>query len=234
MDQSQLLLLSKELKRTRRMVLISKARRLYCRHAKYIKASRGPSWLSPFLPISIATILNQITGYVVFSASSDGTEIKSAVMRSLYLRPRVEKGIVVYGRSDANTCRRFLRCGAEESDAFSRKINEAIGEVDSLLRRGPVIVLSLEGHSTWGTRLAHPSRNASHFQAIPPDLSREATRETRPVVRKLRPNEILFVKGSVRMGIEAPTGGSFVWLGNSGDPMASDMLGPEVFEFMAI
>ncbi|KAJ6174495.1 hypothetical protein N7485_005232 [Penicillium canescens] len=169
-------------------------------------------------------------------------------MRSLYLRPRVEKGIVVYGRSDANTCRRFLRCGAEESDAFSRKINEAIGEVDSLLRRGPVIVLSLEGHSTWGTRLAHPSRNAVSvfrdlsendetrvtFKLYPPDLSREATRETRPVVRKLRPNEILFVKGSVRMGIEAPTGGSFVWLGNSGDPMASDMLGPEVFEFMAI
>ncbi|KAJ6069156.1 hypothetical protein N7499_011043 [Penicillium canescens] len=176
----------------------------------------------------------EITGYVVLSASSNGTEIKSAVMRSLYLRPRVEKGTLVYGRGDANTCGRFLRCGAEESDAFSGKINEAIGEVDFLLRQGPVIVLSLEGHSTWGTRLAHPSRNASHFQALPPDLPREATWETRLVVRKLRPNEILFVKGSVRMGIEVPTRGSFVWLGNSGDLMAFDMLSPEVFEFMAI
>lgn len=53
-------------------------------------------------------------------------------------------------------------------------------------------------------------------------------------MRKLRPNEILFVKGSVRMGIEVPTGGSFVWLGNSVDPMGFDMLGLEVFEFMAI
>ncbi|KAJ6182794.1 hypothetical protein N7485_001436 [Penicillium canescens] len=190
----------------------------------------------------------EITGYVVLSASSNGTEIKSAVMRSLYLRPRVEKGTLVYGRGDANTCGRFLRCGAEESDAFSGKINEAIGEVDFLLRQGPVIVLSLEGHSTWGTRLAHPSRNAVSvfrdlseidetrvtFKLYPPDLPREATWETRLVVRKLRPNEILFVKGSVRMGIEVPTRGSFVWLGNSGDLMAFDMLSPEVFEFMAI
>jgi hypothetical protein len=59
----------------------------------------------------------EITGYVVLSASSNGTEIKSAVIRSLYLRPRVEEGTLVYGRGDANTCGRFLRCGAEESDA---------------------------------------------------------------------------------------------------------------------
>lgn len=59
-------------------------------------------------------------------------------------------------------------------------------------------------------------------------------RETCPVVRKLRPNEILFVKGSVRMEIEVPVGGSFVWQGNSGEPMGLDMLGPEVFEFMAV
>jgi hypothetical protein len=59
----------------------------------------------------------EITGFVVFSASSDGTEIKAAVKRTLYLRPRVEKGALVYGRGDADTCGRFLRCGAEENDA---------------------------------------------------------------------------------------------------------------------
>lgn len=58
--------------------------------------------------------------------------------------------------------------------------------------------------------------------------------ETRPVVRKLRRNEILFVKGSVRIEIEVPAEGSFVWQGNSGEPMGRDMLGLEVFEFMAL
>lgn len=120
--------------------------------------------------------------------------------------------------------------------------------MDFLLRQGPVIVLSTENHSAWGTRLAHPSRGAVSvfrdlsntdetrvtFKLYPQDIPKEATPEIRHVVRKLRPNEILFVKGSVRMKIEIPSGGSFVWQGHSGDPIGFDMLGPEVFEFMTI
>ncbi|KXG51318.1 uncharacterized protein PGRI_093300 [Penicillium griseofulvum] len=188
------------------------------------------------------------TGFVVLSASSDGADIKLEVKRFLHLKPKREQGPFVYGRGDADTCGQFLRCGTEESDAFAGKIKEAIGEVDFLIRQGPVIVLSSENHSTWGTRLAHPSRNAVSifrdlsdtdetrvtFMLYPPDLPKEEIRETRPVMRKLQRNEILFVNGLVRMELEVPAEGSFVWQGNSGEPMGRDMLGPEVFEFMAL
>lgn len=72
------------------------------------------------------------------------------------------------------------------------------------------------------------------FMLYPPDLPKEEIRKTRPVQRKLQRNEILFVNGSVRMELEAPAEGSFVWQGHSGEPMGRDILGPEVFEFMAL
>ncbi|CAG8057774.1 unnamed protein product [Penicillium nalgiovense] len=189
----------------------------------------------------------EVTGFVVFSASSDGADINPEVKRSLHLWPKIEKPPLVYGRGDADTCARFLRCGTEESDAFTRKIKEAIGEVGFICRQGPVIVVSSENHS-WGTRLAHPSPDAvsafrdlsnidetrATFRLYPRDIPKGEMRETRPVVRKLRRNEILFVKGSVRMEIKVPAEGSFVWQGNSGEPMGRDMLGLEVFEFMAL
>ncbi|KAJ6159377.1 hypothetical protein N7497_003914 [Penicillium chrysogenum] len=183
----------------------------------------------------------EVTGFVVFSASSDGADINAEVKRSLTLWPKIEskRGPFVYGRGDAAVCERFLRCGAE--DGFTGKIKEAIGEVGFIYRQGPVIVVSSEDHSTWGTALAHPSHDAvSIFR----DLS--DTDEIRltfklypqgaiqPFVRKLRRNEILFVKGSVRMEIEVPSGGSFVWQGNSGEPMGRDIHRLEVFEFMAL
>ncbi|KAJ5473993.1 hypothetical protein N7475_003559 [Penicillium sp. IBT 31633x] len=187
----------------------------------------------------------EITGFVVFSASSDGASINFEVRRSLNLWPKSEKGPFVYGRGDAAICERFLRCGAE--DAFDGKIKEAIGEVGFICRQGPVIVASSETHS-WGTRLAHPSRDAvsafrdlsnigetrATFRLYPQDIPKSEMQETQPVMRKLRRNEILYVKGSVRMEIEVPAEGSFVWQGNSGEPMGRDMLGLEVFEFMAL
>ena len=68
----------------------------------------------------------------------------------------------------------------------------------------------------------------------PPDIPKETISEVRPFIRKLRRDEILFVRGSIRMEIEVPASGSFVWQGNSGAPMGHDMLGPDVFEFMAV
>jgi hypothetical protein len=59
----------------------------------------------------------EITGFVVFSASSDGADINSEVRRSLHLWPKIVKDPFIYGRGDAGTCGRFLRCGAEEGDA---------------------------------------------------------------------------------------------------------------------
>lgn len=58
----------------------------------------------------------EITGFVVFSASSDGAGINSEVQRSLHLRPKRKRGPFIYGRGDADICGRFLRCGAEEND----------------------------------------------------------------------------------------------------------------------
>ncbi|KOS37044.1 hypothetical protein ACN38_g12187 [Penicillium nordicum] len=188
------------------------------------------------------------TGFVVLSTTSNGADINSEVKRFLHLKPKREQGPFVYGRGDADTCGQFLRCGTEESDAFASKVKEAIGEVGFPIRQGPVIVLSLENNSTWGTRLAHPSRNAVSvfrdlsdtdetrvtFMLYPPDLPKEEIRQTRPFVRKLRRNEILFVKGSVRMELNVPTEGSFVWQGHNSEPMGRDMLGSEVFKFMTL
>ncbi|KAJ5159057.1 uncharacterized protein N7500_008708 [Penicillium coprophilum] len=121
----------------------------------------------------------EITGFVVFLASTDRADINSEVKR----------------RGDTNIYTRFLRRGTEESDAFTRKIKEAIGE---------------------GTRLVYLSRpTVSVFRDLSNidearDLTKEETRENQLVKRKLRPNEILFVKGSVRIEIEVPTRGSFV------------------------
>ncbi|KAJ5517487.1 hypothetical protein N7527_009047 [Penicillium freii] len=190
----------------------------------------------------------EVTGFVVFSATSDGADINPEVKSSLTLWPKIEskKGPFIYGRGDAAVCERFLRCGAE--DGFTGKIKEAIGEVGFICRQGPVIVVSSEDHSTWGTALAHPSHDAVSifrdlsdtdeirltFKIYPQGVPEEAIWAIQPFVRKLRRNEILFVKGSVRMEIEVPSGGSFVWQGNSGKPMGRDIHRLDVFEFMAL
>ncbi|KAJ5556040.1 hypothetical protein N7513_003682 [Penicillium frequentans] len=194
------------------------------------------------------TLGMEITGFVVYSASAEGSDMSDEVKRSLYSKARLNKGPLIYGRGDSKTCKHFMRHGADNNNAFANKIKEVLGNVDFPVRQGPVIVHSTENHSTWGTRLAHPSHNAVSafrdlaradearvaFKLYPPGLPREATLETRPVVRKLQPHEILFVNGPIRMEIEIPAGGSFVWEGNSEDIMGYDMLGPEVFEFMKV
>lgn len=113
-----------------------------------------------------------------------------------------------------------------------------------MLRQGPVIISS-EGVSTkWSRKLAHPSPNAvSIFR----DLSNasggsvsftlyieghEGTETA--VVRKLNPTEILFVKGSISMDVDMPSGSSFVWKGHSANSMGLNMLSPRVFPFMSI
>ncbi|KAJ5153980.1 uncharacterized protein N7500_009419, partial [Penicillium coprophilum] len=142
----------------------------------------------------------EITGFIVFLASTNGADINSEVRR----------------RGDTNIYTRFLRRRTKESDIFTRKIKEAIGEVRFPYRQGPIIV---------GTRLAYLSRPTVSifrdlsnidearvtFMLYPQDLTKEETRENQPVKRKLRPNEILFVKGSVRIEIEVPARGSFIW-----------------------
>ena len=72
------------------------------------------------------------------------------------------------------------------------------------------------------------------FKLYPIDLPEEGLSDTRPVVRRLKTNEVLFAKGSVWMEIDIPPRGCFVWEGNSADPMGDDIRGSRVFEFMKI
>ena len=129
---------------------------------------------------------------------------------------------------------------------LDKKITEAIGSVDFLIRQGPIIVLSNKQYSMQGS--AHPTREAVSifrdmadtdktrvtFSFYPQYRPPEETSTTPPFVRALQSNEILFVKGSVRIRIEVPPGGSFVWQGNSGEPMGNDIKSPGIFPFMKI
>lgn len=58
----------------------------------------------------------EITGFIVFLASSNGTDINSEVERSLYLQLKIEKASLVYSRGDTNIYTRFLQRRTEESD----------------------------------------------------------------------------------------------------------------------
>lgn len=129
---------------------------------------------------------------------------------------------------------------------FDRKIAEAIGSVDFPVHQGPIIVLSNKQHSMQGP--AHPTREAvSIFRDMADTdetrvtfilyaqyISPEEASTTPPIVRTLWPGEILFVKGSVTIRIKVPSGGSFVWQGNSGEPMGNDIKSPGIFPFMKI
>ena len=50
----------------------------------------------------------------------------------------------------------------------------------------------------------------------------------------LRPNEVLFVRGGVKMEISLPAEAFLVWQGFSEDPWGMDPSAPEAFAFMRI
>lgn len=130
------------------------------------------------------------------------------------------------------------------------RVHEVVGldHGRTLLYQGPVIIESAEGHSAWPPGPAHPSHDAVSafrdlaiekgtritFRLYPHNIPIEMVNETRPVIRKLQQNEVLFVKGSVMIEIELPARGCFVWQGNSYRPMGFDMVQSGVFEFMKI
>jgi hypothetical protein len=60
----------------------------------------------------------EITGFVVFSASSSSVSLSNAiteVKQSLNSDPRIERGPLLYGRGNLEACERFLRCGTEDT-----------------------------------------------------------------------------------------------------------------------
>lgn len=61
----------------------------------------------------------EITGFVVLSTSSDGSNTSDTVKRSLHTINHVETESLIYGRGDREACKRFMKSGAEDSNAVS-------------------------------------------------------------------------------------------------------------------
>jgi hypothetical protein len=132
---------------------------------------------------------------------------------------------------------------------FTRKIEEVIGRPAFLLHQGPVIVHSPDLPTNWGINAAHPVRNGvSVFRTLSGDsvtlklypishhLSSTEFAQGKGTPRSfnLTSNEVLFVRGALKMEISLPAGGFLAWQGFSEDPWGIDPSAPEAFAFMRI
>jgi hypothetical protein len=128
-----------------------------------------------------------------------------------------------------------------------------IGRPAFLLHQGPVIVHLSILPTNWGINAAHPVRNGvSVFRTLSGDLEdRVTTLKLYPISHhlssaefaqergtprtfNLRSNEVLFVRGALKMEISLPAGGFLAWQGFSEDPWGMDPSAPEAFAFMKI
>ncbi|CAG8882120.1 unnamed protein product [Penicillium nalgiovense] len=194
----------------------------------------------------------EVMGYSKLQASSPPESMVREVERSLRSRPNEVSKTVTYGRGDHDACESFLRFGIQDRD-FTRTIEEVIGRPAFLLHQGPVIVHSPDLRTNWAIKAAHPVRNGvSVFRTLSGSL------EDRVTILKLYPvshhlsstefaqergtsrsfnltsNEVLFVRGALKMEISLPAGGFLVWQGFSEDPWGIDPSAPEAFAFMRI
>ncbi|KAJ6093821.1 hypothetical protein N7499_003152 [Penicillium canescens] len=194
----------------------------------------------------------EVMGYSILPADLPPQSMVTEVKKSLRTRPKEASGPVMYGRGDHDACESFLRFGIQGND-FTRKVEEVTGRPAFLLHQGPVIVHSSD-RLNWGINAAHPCRNGlSVFRALSDTIedrvttlklypishhltSTEFAQERRtPRSFDLRSNEVLFVRGAVKMVISLPAGGSFVWQGFSEHPWGLDTSSArEAFAFMKI
>ncbi|KAJ6168247.1 hypothetical protein N7497_001090 [Penicillium chrysogenum] len=190
----------------------------------------------------------EVMGYSKLQASSPPESMVREVERSLRSRPNEVSETVTYGRGDHDACESFLRFGIQDHD-FTRKIEEVIGRPAFLLHQGPVIVHSPDLPTNWGINAAHPVRNGvSVFRTLSGDSvtlklypishhlsSTEFAQEKgTPRSFNLTSNEVLFVRGALKMEISLPAGGFLAWQGFSEDPWGIDPSAPEAFAFMRI
>jgi hypothetical protein len=136
---------------------------------------------------------------------------------------------------------------------FTRKIEEVIGRPAFLLHQGPVIVHSPDFPTNWAIKAAHPVRNGvSVFRTLSGNLEDRVTilklypvshhlsstefaqERGTPISFYLRSNEVLFVRGALKMEISLPAGGFIVWQGFSKEPWGMDPSAREAFAFMRI
>lgn len=59
----------------------------------------------------------EVTGFVILSTSSDGSDAGDAAKLSLHTFNHVKKEPLVYGRGDREACKKFIKSGTEESNA---------------------------------------------------------------------------------------------------------------------
>ena len=136
---------------------------------------------------------------------------------------------------------------------FTRKIEEVIGRPAFLLHQGPVIVHSPDFPTNWAIKAAHPVRNGvvSVFRTLSDNPEDRVTLKLYPISHHLsstefaqergtsrsfdlRSNEVLFVRGALKMEISLPAGGFLVWQGFSKEPWGMDPSAREAFAFMRI
>ncbi|KAJ5277567.1 hypothetical protein N7534_003635 [Penicillium rubens] len=194
----------------------------------------------------------EVMGYSKLQASSPPESMVREVERSLRSRPNEVSETVTYGRGDHEACESFLRFGIQDND-FTRKIEEVIGRPAFLLHQGPVIVHSPDFPTNWAIKAAHPVRNGvSVFRTLSGNLEDRVTilklypvshhlsstefaqERGTPISFYLRSNEVLFVRGALKMEISLPAGGFIVWQGFSKEPWGMDPSAREAFAFMRI
>ncbi|KAJ5277477.1 hypothetical protein N7534_003565 [Penicillium rubens] len=192
----------------------------------------------------------EVMGYSKLQASSPPESMVREVERSLRSRPNEASETVTYGRGDDVACESFLRFGIQ--DDFTRKIGEVIGRPAFLLHQGPVIVHSPHLTTDWGINAAHPVQNGvSVFRTLSDNPEDRVTLKLYPISHHLsstefaqergtsrsfdlRSNEVLFVRGALKMEISLPAGGFLVWQGFSKEPWGMDPSAREAFAFMRI
>ncbi|KAJ5051144.1 hypothetical protein NUH16_011054 [Penicillium rubens] len=194
----------------------------------------------------------EVMGYSKLQAGSPPDSMVREVERSLRSRPNEVSETVTYGRGDHDACESFLRFGFQDHD-FTRKIEEVIGRPAFLLHQGPVIVHSPDFPTNWAIKAAHPVRNGvSVFRTLSGNLEDRVTilklypvshhlsstefaqERGTPISFYLRSNEVLFVRGALKMEIKLPAGGFLVWQGFSKEPWGMDPSAREAFAFMRI
>ncbi|CAG7997774.1 unnamed protein product [Penicillium salamii] len=198
----------------------------------------------------------EVVGYTKLQTTAPPQDMATDVERSFRSRPIVVSGPVRYGRGDHDACESYLKFGIEDGEftrKFTRKIEEVIGRPAFLLHQGPVVVQSSGLPTNWAINAAHPVRNGvSVFRTLSGDLEdRVTTLKLYPISHhlssaefaqergtprtfNLRSNEVLFVRGALKMEISLPAGGFLAWQGFSEDPWGMDPSAPEAFAFMKI
>ncbi|KAJ5174058.1 uncharacterized protein N7500_001989, partial [Penicillium coprophilum] len=116
----------------------------------------------------------EITGFIVFLASTNRADINSKVRWSLHLWLKIEKAPLVYGRGDTDIYTRFLRRRTKESDIakFASPIIKAL-----LSLSPPRTTYRALGLLSIFRDLSNIDEARVTFILYPQDLTKEETQE---------------------------------------------------------